>query len=526
LSLGLSLLLAASVAAAPSSVGQAPELHVVVVGVNDSLDQGVEPLSFADDDAARYAETLGRAAASLSVLTVLDAESQPLHPSVAMDARAPTSGELDRTLREVFSAIEQDRAEGKDADLVFVYVGHGAVGDDGEGYVNLLDEKLTRTALFERVIAKSPARFNHVIVDACSAYHLLNRGKKGAGALAAQRLLQRTSLKGYPNTGVLLSTSSDVETHEWTRIRGGVFSHEVLSALSGAADVDGDSALLYQEVGAFIEAANAGVQDRRARIDFFIQPPKLFLDRPLVHTGDKGPRIALGKRDEGHFIVEDARGVVLAEVNKNPEQPLTLALVGEGPWRISRGDDAWMTRKSQTGRVRLASLRPVKDGSGLVARSAVSDALERGLFRQPFGRSYVSGYAARLRRDADDDAALVAAGSPSTSNPDAVVLDSYPVEDDEGGTSVVSVLLGVGALGVAVPALAATVVAAFGLGAMVWAEISLYNGFGQITGNEAQQLRYLGLAGLGVGVPAAVVALGSGALAAGLGAGFFLVGDE
>jgi hypothetical protein len=522
MSVTLGLLLAAQLAAAPAL----PELHVVVVGVNDSLDQGVEPLSFADDDAARYAETLGRGAASLSVLTVLDAESQPLHPSIAMDARAPTGAELDRTLQQVFSAIEQDRAEGRDADLVFVYVGHGAVGDDGEGYVNLLDEKLSRTALFERVIAKSPARFNHVIVDACSAYHLLNRGKKGAGALAAQRLLQRTSLKGYPNTGVLLSTSSDVETHEWTRIRGGVFSHEVLSALSGAADVDGNAALQYHEIGAFIEAANAGVQDRRARIDFFIQPPKLFLDRPLAHTQKKGPRVALSKRDEGHFVVEDARGVVLAEVNKNPEQPLTLALVGEGPWRISRGDDAWMTKKSQKGRVRLASLRPVKEGSGLVARSAISDALERGLFRQPFGKSYVDGYAARLRRDADDDAALVAAGSSSETNPDAVVLRSEVVDGD-GEPSAMPMVFG----GVAIGAVAlASVTATATVVAGVVSGVAYYQyavaGPREITAGTAQNLLIAANVGLYAAAGGTLITLGAAATAAGFGAGIFFVGDE
>ena len=68
--------------------------HVIVVGVNTSVDAGTPPLSFADDDAARYAQVLGPQAASLQLLTVLDPELQRAFPALAAEARAPTEQAL------------------------------------------------------------------------------------------------------------------------------------------------------------------------------------------------------------------------------------------------------------------------------------------------------------------------------------------------------------------------------------------------------------------------------------------------
>jgi hypothetical protein len=407
MSAAVALACAIALGSAAPARGAEVHRHVVVVGVNTSVDANVAPLSYADDDAARYAEVFA-GASSLRVLSVLDADTQRLFPDVAKIARAPTVDEFDRAIAESFAEVKRDRDAGKDADFVLVVIGHGAVGKDGEGYVSLLDGKLTRSKLLDLVIAASPARFNHVIVDACSAYHVLYRGdsntnESDADAIAAvHKLVEAHSLSRFPNTGVLLATSSARETHEWSRIKGGVFSHEVLAALSGAADVDGDGDVSYAEIGAFIEAANAGVVDERARVEFTLRPPPMWLARPLASTPKTGPRIALASTDTGHFVVEDARGIPMAEVNKSSEQPLTLALSkGAAPFRVVRGDDEWLDEIEST--VALAKLSHVasNDGRGdrVASRSGVSDALAAGLFTTPFGRGYVAGYSARLARE-------------------------------------------------------------------------------------------------------------------------------
>src|ERR1041384_4480010 len=117
--------------------------HVVVVGVNTSVDPTIAPLSYADDDAARDAETFA-GSGSLRVLSVLDAETQRVFPDVAATAHAPTRAEFDAAISGAFADIKADTSE---ADFVLVVVGHGGVDDGGEGYVSLLDAKLTRTSL-------------------------------------------------------------------------------------------------------------------------------------------------------------------------------------------------------------------------------------------------------------------------------------------------------------------------------------------------------------------------------------------
>jgi len=387
--------LANGVEAAPAAV---VKRHVLVIGVNRSVDENVPALDYADDDAARYAETLQPGAASLHLLAVLDADTQQRFPKLAREALPPTRASLEQVAAAIFASMQIEKQQGLSPELIFVYTGHGAVDGAGEGYVSLLDGRLTRGDLFGVVITPSPARFNHIIVDACSAYHLLNRGPEAVQAVRA--LLEAETLAAHPNTGALLATSRDRATHEWARIGGGVFSNEILSALNGAADVDGDGQVRYDEIGAFIEAANQGVADRRARIDLFLQPPALELDHALwADPQHAAPHLVLDADEAGHFAVVDARGVPVAEVYKNREQALAINLQGHPPFAVSRGDEHWTTGAAIEGDLALAALQT--DTEQVVARSAISDALERGLYQVPFGRSYVRGYEARLRRELD-----------------------------------------------------------------------------------------------------------------------------
>src|SRR6202011_1444656 len=77
----------------------------------------------------------------------------------------------------------------------------------------------------------------------------------------------------FPNVGFLLSSSAGTDSHEWDEFQGGVFSHEVLSALRGAADADSDGAVSYAELGAFVLKANAAVPNARFRPRFTVHPP-------------------------------------------------------------------------------------------------------------------------------------------------------------------------------------------------------------------------------------------------------------
>src|SRR5262249_58177828 len=94
--------------------------------------------------------------------------------------------------------------------------------------------------------------------------------------------LEEEQLERYPRAGVIVATSGDQETHEWARYQGGILSHELRSALSGAADVNGDGRVEYSELRAFLAAANARVKNPEARIEAFAPPPALDRHHPLV----------------------------------------------------------------------------------------------------------------------------------------------------------------------------------------------------------------------------------------------------
>lgn len=480
----LPLLLVASQPAAP-----VVERYAIVVGVNESVDDGVAPLDFADNDAARYAALLEGSAARVELLSVLDPETQARFPAQANRARAPTKAALTRALADTFAAMRAAEREGKEADLLFVYAGHGAVADDGDGYVSLLDGRFSRLDLFAEVIEPSPARFNHIVIDACSAYHLLHRG---AGDVRAVRsLLARASLKGHPNTGALLATSRDRATHEWSRIEGGVFSHQILSALAGAADTDLDGALGYAEVGAFVEAANEGVEDRRARVDVFVHPPRLLLERPLWQRSPAAPVLSLAADDTGHFTVYDARGVAIAELNKSREQPTRISLLGRAPFAVQREDTTWLVEAPVSDEVMLSSLSASE--ATAQQRSGLSDALERGLFTVPFGASYVRGYRSRLGRDLTDDER-------------APVASATPAANPLGTAAAISA-------GVAAGAVVVTAAAGAAYG---FAALSLEQGRGSFDGKTAERYQAAGNGALAVGVAAGAAAVALGTVSVGL----------
>src|SRR5688572_6878483 len=198
---------------APVSIAEAAQRrYALVVGNSTSLTPGVRALEFADDDAARYAELLDGMAERVRLLTVLDPDAQRIHPALASRAEAPSRKNVLGALGDFYRAMEKDRKDGHDVVFYFILIGHGEIGPGGEGFVSLLDAPFPRADLYEEVIARSPATTNHVIVDACNSYFLVNRrGADDSGpsrADAVESYLSREDLTSYPNTGVILSTSS------------------------------------------------------------------------------------------------------------------------------------------------------------------------------------------------------------------------------------------------------------------------------------------------------------------------------
>ena len=131
----------------------------------------------------------------------------------------------------------------------------------------------TPVEIERQIVDRVHANETHLIIDACYSYSLAyGRGTGGIrrpiGPFAATEGLARR-----PDVGLLLSTTSAQESHEWSNFQAGIFSHEVRSGLYGAADVDGDGQVSYLEIASFISRANDAIPNERYRPNVFAHAP-------------------------------------------------------------------------------------------------------------------------------------------------------------------------------------------------------------------------------------------------------------
>lgn len=296
----------------------------LIVGSNQSVDN-LTPLKYADDDAARYLDLFRLLGARTYLLSRLDDNTRRLHPQAAAEADEPKRAPFDRAVGQLAQDVEQAKARGVETVVYLVYAGHGNV-KNGQGYITLEDARITGAELAQ-IVARIPATRVHVIVDACASYYLAYSRGPGGDRRALEGF-RASALTEDSRVGVLLSTSSARESHEWDAFEGGVFSHEVRSGLYGAADADGNGEVTYREIAAFVARANAAVPNERYRPDVYARAPRgsdTLLD---IRNGLKR-RLVIDGKQAGHYFLEDARGVRVADVHNASGQ--TLSLVRPGP---------------------------------------------------------------------------------------------------------------------------------------------------------------------------------------------------
>jgi hypothetical protein len=371
--------------------------YSVVIGVNQPAKEGQKPLRFADDDAARFFALLKQLPGEASLFSLFDADTQALYPELVAEAELPEKELILARLTQMFERMAADRKQGVAAELYFIYSGHGFVDDHGEGHLGMKGAPFSRTELYNEVLSRSPARINHVIVDACDAYFFVqSRGTdeevERLLERRAQDYLDRQTLSRFPNTGAILSTASAAESHEWSEIKAGVFSHEVRSALIGAADADQDSRISYDEMEAFVLSANAGVKHAGAERAVFVRAPERHRAHAVIDLSAvaSANRLHVPEGLRGRIALSDERGRRYADLHKAAGYSLALRLLpGIGYFVKVEGDEYRVPGDSSD--VYLAQLE--KRPEELASKGAsISDAFSRGLFAVPFGPELVHGF--------------------------------------------------------------------------------------------------------------------------------------
>lgn len=361
------------------------DAFAVVIGVNDG--RSVQsPLRYADDDAVQYASLFGALGADAYLMTRADENTARVHPAMVARALPPTRDQLDRVVTEIARRVAEARGAGRQTAFYFVYAGHGDL-KNGQAVLGLAGTDLSGADLVDRVLARVKADESHVIVDACYASLLVNARGPG-GHRRPVTGFTRNSLPALPdNVGLLLSTTSGRESHEWEGFQAGVFSHEVRSGLYGAADADGDHRVSYREIAAFVMQANAAIANERFRPDVFARPPRgrmTLVDlRPALRH-----RIEIESAAQGHYILEDANGVRIAEFHGGSEPTTLVRPASSERLYLERGDGKeLLLPESDVVDVASIEARPPR----VAARGAAHEAFGR-IFALPFDRRTVERF--------------------------------------------------------------------------------------------------------------------------------------
>ena len=377
------------------TAGQAVERRAfgLIIGHNGTDDPKVASLRYADDDAVRNAQLLSQlgTAGGVILLTRLDPESRALYP----DARPspPTRQAIVQAMDKLNRLMDQARTQGAQPVFYLFYSGHGDV-ENNRGYVHLEDGRFYREDILA-LLKGCQAVTKHVIIDACKSYFLVfDRGTGGSRRPVDGQLLGDRELLGA-HTGVFLSTSSAADSHEWEAFQGGVFSHEIRSALRGAADADGDDSISYEETAAFVWTANQAIINRRYRPVFFSRPPReaqAGSASVLVDLkGSSVDRLVVGPGVDEHLYLEDGQGIRLADLHPGKQQLLALVLPRQRPLFVRfPADDQEL--ELPPGPAKLVDLP--KRRSSVLRRGAEHVAF-RSLFDAPFDARAVAAFRQR-----------------------------------------------------------------------------------------------------------------------------------
>lgn len=312
-------------------------LFALVVGVNRNPERDQPPLHYADDDAARYRDLFRSLGARTRLLSTLDENTRAVHPQAVAEARPARRDELRRAVAGLSAEIRQARAAGARTVFYFVYAGHGDDERDRPA-LTLDDGNLGADELVPQVVTPVGADDAHVIIDACHAYQFaLPRGPGGVRRPTSGFVDRVTRLSGDPDgrVGFLLASSINGDSHEWSGFEAGVFSHEVRSGLYGAADANGDGVVSYDEMGAFVTRANASITSEKYRPQIITRAPAGG-DTLLDLRAQRRELVFAGKESAGHFLLEDAQGLRVADFHAAGSIPVMLIRPSEGVIYVRR----------------------------------------------------------------------------------------------------------------------------------------------------------------------------------------------
>jgi hypothetical protein len=387
------------------TVGRAEtRTYALIMGNNTPPSEQAGMLSllhYADDDAVRFYRFFKHITADVRLFTVPDAETQLRFQGITAEAEVPTIAAVRQAAVKLGAQIEGNRKKGDKTVVYIVFSGHGSYTESGEPALVLLDGLMTQAVLYQDILGKLNADYQHLFIDACYAEGVVGtRGLFNREVDARQVSInsaEKNAVIGpassqFPGLGVVVSSSADKETHEWSKIESGVFTHELLSGLAGPADINRDGKIVYSELFAFITAANRGITDARGKLDVIARPPEKNQDAPIVDLTSFG-NISFLQGDPSslhHFVIELDTGERYLEANLGSMTYAHIALPGSGTAYLRTKDLEARLNLSQGMLLNFSDLRFKKYETQ--SKGSIETALSKGLFIAPYGVEYYQGF--------------------------------------------------------------------------------------------------------------------------------------
>ena len=366
---------------------------VLAVGVNRSSDPSLPTLRYADDDAVAALELFDSDAGSTWLLSELDAETQELHPRRVESARPPTKAELLRAVAEMRVRVEGMVAQHEQPVVHIWLIGHGDHDERGRGFFALQDANLTQEALTDWVLKPlQRAGRIHLLIDACHAESMVRWRARVENADPTALAQQDFGAFERPaNVGVVVAARSTQKTFEWEEMHAGIFSALVRAGLRGAANVDGDDAVSYPELSAYVAAALQGIPVPTARPTLMAIPPRMDERASLSELGWFRNAVPFTAELSalGPTRVDDDRGLWLTGGRFEPGYQVSVWLPKDQSLWLRSDNLEYPLVVNPSGALEMG---PAQRAAQL--RGPVHVALKQGLFAKAYGPAFMGGYLA------------------------------------------------------------------------------------------------------------------------------------
>mgnify|MGYP000002595099 CR=1 FL=1 len=253
-----------------------------------------------------------------------------------------------RTMKSIQLHIEKIRqrvGNSQQIVLFFYYSGHAQ-----RGYLLLNSDSMPFHEI-KQFLRRVKANLRLAILDACESGALI--GKRNNNGVSTKGLKRRKRSFRFPQVRfvptvegevIITATGANENAHEDSRLRGGIFTHYLLSGLRGAADRNQDRHITLQEV--YLYAYNRSLSYtifsqkglQKARFSKKLRGQGSFV---LTRLSKQQSWLRLRKGLTGEFFIwTPQRTLLLAELVKSKAQELTIALAPGSyllQWRHRQG---------------------------------------------------------------------------------------------------------------------------------------------------------------------------------------------